>query len=247
MVERQTENLKVESSILFVDIILINSYLLIYLKNRNFLNKSNMLANSLKKKKNFNYLQHIYLVRLGNVCAYQEFLNYQYYNLHYLQNIYKIKLKEKNINSLYSLPKKLTKYILFKTKSTHLNQFGIKYFNEIIYMFLVNIWLKNSKNICLYIKRKLDSIHFKQHRVYFLFFCKVLNKYVLPNFRILQIKGITLKFKGKLGRGGTARKKTIFYHKGQYSLSNKFLSLNRNKWDVWTKTGTVGCTFQIFY
>lgn len=247
MVERQTENLKVESSILFVDTIPINYYLLLYLINKDFLNKSNILVNNLQKKKKINYLQNIYLIRLGNIHTYQEFLNYQYYNLHYLQNIYKIKLKEKNINSLYSLPKKLIKYILFKTEYKNFKQFGIKYFNEIVYMFLVNIWLKNSKNICLYIKRKLDSVHFKKHRVYFLFFCKILSNYVLPNFQILQIKGITLKFKGKLGRGGTARKKTIFYHKGQYSLSNKFLSLNRNKWDVWTKTGTVGCTFQIFY
>jgi hypothetical protein len=39
----------------------------------------------------------------------------------------------------------------------------------------------------------------------------------------------------------------MFYRRGLYSLSNKSLSLNRNKWDVWTKTGTFGCTFQIFY
>lgn len=81
----------------------------------------------------------------------------------------------------------------------------------------------------MYIKKKLDSVHFKKHRMYFLFFFRILNRYILPNFQILQIKGITLKFKGKLGRGGNARKKTMFYHKGYYSLSNKFLSLNRNK------------------
>lgn len=139
MVERQTENLKVESSILFVDTIPINYYLLLYLINKDFLNKSNILVNNLQKKKKINYLQNIYLIRLGNIHTYQEFLNYQYYNLHYLQNIYKIKLKEKNINSLYSLPKKLIKYILFKTEYKNFKQFGIKYFNEIVYMFLVNI------------------------------------------------------------------------------------------------------------
>lgn len=50
----------------------------------------------------------------------------------------------------------------------------------------------------------------------------------MPNFRILKLKGITLKFKGKLGRGGNARKKTIFYHKGYYSSTNKMLALNKN-------------------
>ena len=101
--------------------------------------------------------------------------------------------------------------------------------------------------MCKFIKSKLDSVHFKKHRAYFLFFFKILNIYIIPNFKILKIKGITLKFKGKLARGGNSRKKTIFYHRGYYSLSNKCLSLNRHKWNVWTKTGAVGCTFQIFY
>ncbi len=114
-------------------------------------------------------------------------------------------------------------------------------------MFLINIWLKNTKNICLYIKRKLDNIHFKRHKRYFLFFFRVINRYIIPNMYLLQIKGITLRFNGKLGRGGNARKKVIFYRKGQYSLSNKNLSLNQNKWDIWTKTGSVGCSLQLFY
>jgi hypothetical protein len=114
-------------------------------------------------------------------------------------------------------------------------------------MFLVCVWLKNSKLLCKFIKRKLDSVHFKKHRSYFLFFFKILNLYVIPNLTLLKVKGITLKFKGKLGRGGNSRKKTTFYHKKYYSLSNKCLSLNQHKWNVWTQTGAVGCVFQIFY
>jgi hypothetical protein len=39
----------------------------------------------------------------------------------------------------------------------------------------------------------------------------------------------------------------MLYKQGYYSLSNKMLAINVNKWDVWTETGTFGCTFQIFY
>jgi hypothetical protein len=39
----------------------------------------------------------------------------------------------------------------------------------------------------------------------------------------------------------------MFYKSGYYSLSNKMLSLNTQKWDVWTKTGSVGCTMRVFY
>jgi hypothetical protein len=80
-----------------------------------------------------------------------------------------------------------------------------------------------------------------------LFFFKILNKYIKPNFKELQVKGISLVFKGKLAKGGNARKRTLFYKTGLYSLSNKLLSLNTNKWDVWTKTGSFGCVMRIFY
>jgi len=165
----------------------------------------------------------------------------------YLQNIFKLNLKEKYINALYTIPHKTTKYILFKMRFKSFKFFKIKYFNEVLFMLIINFWLKNAKNISLFIKRKLDSVHFKRHRAYFLFFFRLIKKYIVPNFTILKLRGVTLKFKGKLGRGGNSRKKTMFFWRGYYSLSNKFLALNRNKWDVWTKTGTVGCTLQIFY
>ncbi len=78
-------------------------------------------------------------------------------------------------------------------------------------------------------KKKLDTVHFKKHRFYFLFFFKILNKYIKPNFQSLQIKGIYLVFRGKLGKGGNSRKKVMFYKSGYYSLSNKLLCLNTQK------------------
>lgn len=145
------------------------------------------------------------------------------------------------------MPKSVSKKILFKTSKISYKKFNIKYFNEIIYLFLINAWLKNSKNICKYIKKKLEFVHFKKHKSYFLFFFKIIKKYIISNFNLLKIKGLTLLFKGKLSRGGNARKKTLFLKKGYFSLSNKLLCLNVNKWDVWTKTGTFGCQMQIFY
>jgi ribosomal protein S3 len=109
------------------------------------------------------------------------------------------------------------------------------------------MWLKSSKNICKYIKKKLDNVHFKKHRRYFLFFFKILNKFIKPIFKHLNIKGIKLTFRGKLGKGGNSRKRVMSYKAGEFSLSNKMLCINSNKWDVWTKTGTVGCSMHIFY
>lgn len=200
---------------------------------------------NLKKleKKNFN----LFFIEENTKYNFTTFRFYQFFNLNYLKNIYNINLKEKNINAIKTLPKKLSKNVLFKVRNVSFKQFNIKYFNEIAHLFLVNMWLKNLKNICKYIKKKLDSVHFKQHRLYFLFFFKILNKYIKPNFVDLQLKGIYLVFRGKLGKGGNSRKKVMFFKKGYYSLSNKLLCLNTQKWDVWTKTGTVGCTMRLFY
>jgi hypothetical protein len=118
---------------------------------------------------------------------------------------------------------------LYKVRNINFKQFNIKYFNEVSHLFLVNFWLKNLKNICRYIKKKLNSVHFKKHRLYFLFFFKIINKYIKPNFKELQLKGVYLVFKGKLGKGGNSRKKTMFYKTGYYSLSNKMLCLNTYK------------------
>ena len=230
-------------------VLYIQKYIIIYVINSYLiLNDYKILfyQNSTKNKfnvKNFN----IFFLKRNNLYKFTLFKNYQLFNSHYLKNIYKINLKEKNINAINILPKKLSKKILFKTSRISYKKFNIKYFNEIIYLFLVNIWLKNSKNICKYIKKKLEHIHFKKHKGYFLFFFKIINKYIVSNFNLLKLKGIALIFRGKLSRGGNSRKKVLALKRGYFSLSNKLLSLNVNKWDVWTKTGTFGCSLQLFY
>lgn len=252
MVERQTENLKVESSILFAGILKcfkISQFITI-LVEINYV-KINHPIIYYNQQKNFtvnNIKQYqIFFVEQNNKNKFSNFKIFQLFTASYLKNIYNMNIVEKNINAISILPTKLSKNFLYKVRNINFKQFNIKYFNEVGYLFLVNIWLKNLKNICKYIKKTLDNIHFKKHRLYFLFFFKILNKYIKPNYNQLQIKGLYLVFRGKLGKGGNARKKVMFYKNGYYSLSNKMLCLNTQKWDIWTKTGTVGCTMRLFY
>ena len=235
MVERQTENLKVRSSILLIGIILtVNDYLLVLLyvnlnnNNKYYINKT---------KYNNNYIQLLHYNFYNEKKKLSKEI-YHLFNLHYLQYIYKINIKEKNINAIKILPKSINKFILYKTRNISFKSFKIKYFNEVIYLFLVNIFLKNSKNICKFIKKKLENVHFKEHRRYFLFFFKIINEYIKNNFKILKINGLLMKLKGKLGRGGNSRTKTMFFRIGKTSQGDKSLALNTNKWNVWTKTGS---------
>ena len=225
-----------------------NFYTLIYIYF--IINNKIIFTNSNLNKKNniinLNLLNYFFFKK-SYKYTYRSFFNYQLFNTIYLNSVYKVNLKEKHINTVNILPKKVIKHIIYKTKYKNYKNLGIKYFNVILYMFLINIWLKNSKLICNYIKTKLDNVFFKKHRKYFLFFFKLIKNYIIPNFKTLNIKGIKLQFKGKLARGGNSRKKTMRLQNGFYSLSNKCLALNQHKWNVWTKTGAVGCLFQLFY
>lgn len=226
--------------------IYIQKNVIIYIIIKHLINKIS-LYNFIKIKHNKNININIFLIKKNNLYKFTLYKNFQLFNMCFLKNIYKINLIEKNINAINILPKNLSKKILFKTNKISYKKFNIKYFNEIIYLFLINSWLKNSKNICKYIKKKLENTHFKKHKGYFLFFFKIIIKYIISNFNVLKLKGLTLTFRGKLGKGGNARKKVLSLKRGHFSLSNKLLCLNVNKWDVWTKTGTFGCSMQFFY
>lgn len=208
MVERQTENLKVKSSILFTDIVINHTLLIANIKNKKCIKNINYI--NIKKTTKINKF-FLYNLHSKKKTLYYSFLNFQQFNSIYLYHIFRLNFQEKYVNSLRIIPKKVTKYILFKTRFKSFKFFGIKYFNEILYMLIINFLLKNSKNIAIFIKNKLDTTHFKKHRAYFLFFFRLLRRYIAPNFSILHVKGVSLKFKGKLGRGGNSRKKTLFF------------------------------------
>lgn len=252
VVERQTENLKVRSSILFVSIMLIkpNKYLLfpIIIDVNTPPSEHPYYSKKLQLNKKTNWdLYKLFFIDTSKSYKFGTYRFYQMFNAAYLKSVYNVSLAEKNINVLKTLPKKLVKIFSYKVQNISYKQFSIKYFNEVAYLFLISSWIKNVKPICKYIKKRLDKVHFKRHRSYFLFFFRILNKYIKPNFEQLKIKGLYLVFRGKLGRGGNSRKKVMFYKKGEYSLSNKLLAMNSYKWDIWTKTGTVGCTMRIFF
>ena len=71
--------------------------------------------------------------------TYPSYFAYQQFNLYYLKHIFNINLTEKNINALHVLPKNLMHRVLFKTRHKHYKSYNIKYFNEVVYLFVVNI------------------------------------------------------------------------------------------------------------
>jgi hypothetical protein len=67
---------------------------------------------STKVKQTNKYYEAVLFLNYKNKKQYWFYYSYQEFNLIYLQNIYKINLKQKSINSLSILPAKLIKNIL---------------------------------------------------------------------------------------------------------------------------------------
>jgi hypothetical protein len=208
----------------------INNHLLIYIVKKKrthpiyYKKKLNVI-----KIKNIKVNYQLFFIDNKNFKKF--FLNFylNIFNNKYLKHIYNLNFKEKNINCLDVIPQNIKKSLLYRTQSMNFKQFGVKYFNEVAFLFVINIFVKNCKNICIFIKKSLDKVHFKKHRLYFFFFFSILSNYIEPFFKELKLKGFTLIFKGKLAKGGNSRKQTLFYKKGLYSLSNKNLKMEKNK------------------
>jgi hypothetical protein len=90
-------------------------------------------------KLNKSSLFSVFFVEINNTYKYSRFLHYQFFNLNYLQNIFKINLKEKSINGLDCLPSKITKFLMYKVRHISYKQFGVKYFNEVAHLFVLNV------------------------------------------------------------------------------------------------------------
>lgn len=118
----------------------ISPYLIIFFLDKlNFDNNNNIYKYNNNNHNLVNFKYDIFLLTQNNDNKFLNFKFFQLYTLVYLQNIYKIKLQEKNINCIDILPMHLTQNFLFKVRYTNFKQLGIKYFNEVGYLFLVNI------------------------------------------------------------------------------------------------------------
>lgn len=119
----------------------LNTTLILYISLDHLTDKSNLIfysPNFSLKIKNSQFYD-LFFIEINNKNKFSSFKFFQFFTALYLQNIYKINLKEKNINAISVLPKKLSKSFLFKVRNINFKQFNIKYFNEVGYLFLVNI------------------------------------------------------------------------------------------------------------
>ena len=173
---------------------------------------------------------------------YKFYYNYFFYNKFFLntfiKNFSEVNLNCKNLFDEYN------KNIIINSKNK--TEFKIKNFDSIFFLWFISFFFKSIKNVCIFIKDTLEEIYFKDHTLCYNFFFFICNELWL-NKKMLRLGGIHIYFKGKLNRGGNARKKKIIFKKGLYSNTNKLLKLNYEKFSIRTDTGSQHCFFKIFF
>lgn len=134
--------------------------------------------------------------------------------------------------------KKITKSALSAFPFLQLNRVAA-HFIATIYTALI---LKETKALTLFIKKLMREVHFKKHPFYFTFVGSLIRDSIQPQLHKFNCLGLSVVFRGKLGIGGNARKRSLKYQTGMISSSSKYVKLSRSIDVVRTKTGIVGFT-----
>jgi hypothetical protein len=119
----------------------INPYLTLFLGLNSLTTKTTVTKYSQNFCLNLNSLPNysVFFVEQNNKNKFSNFKIFQLFTASYLKHIYNISIVEKNINAIKVLPNKLSKNFLYKVRNINFKQFNIKYFNEVGYLFLINI------------------------------------------------------------------------------------------------------------
>lgn len=195
----------------------------------------NAYKDSNKYYTNF-YQNNLYFIR---------FFIFKYLNEFLLDKNFYLSLQKNNIDIieksiLYNMLLKKTKRLGFLKEIS----FKIKSFINLILICLYSkdvILLKNT------IKGILERLHFKKHKK-FLYNLKVLLKSIAYIFFYkFKCLGLYIQVKGKIGLGGSSKKKKFLFKLGSFSFTNKSQKLVYSKDAIRTYSGVLGFEVYLTY
>lgn len=98
---------------------------------------------------------------------------------------------------------------------------------------------KNLSHLVTYLRQMFTAVNFFKHKFLLYFFRAVFSE--LNRCKELPVRGLFIKFRGKLAQAGNSRRKRFLVGCGQVSTS--YGSLYRvEKFQIKTFTGAIGCT-----
>ena len=126
-------------------------------------------------------------------------------------------------------------------KSLNIN---LKFFIKLL---LVGLFTKDVVLLKNFIKYILENIHFKKHKS-FLYNLKIVIYLIFKLLlKFLNILGIYIKIKGKIGVGGNLKKRKFSLKLGKFSFTKKNQKLNYLKDSIRTYSGVLGFEIYLTY
>jgi len=205
------------------------SYLFLFLKNNQYnTSKFNTLSNY--------YKNNLFFIKYYIVKFIYGYLN----NKKLLFSLKKNQLGFNDNLVGYSLILNKAKRLLF-LKELNIN---LKSFIEFL---LVSLYSKDVILFKNFIKYILENIHFKKHKR-FLYNLKVLLNLILNIYSYdLQLLGLYIKIKGKIGVGGNLKKRKYSFKNGSFSFTKKNQKLSYNRDIIRTYSGVLGFEIYLAY
>lgn len=93
----------------------------------------------------------------------------------------------------------------------------------------------------------MESLNFKNHKKFVMFFNNLINKYSGLFIDVLGIKGFFFDIRGKVGVTGSSKKRHFYSKFGSIGRSKKNSKIDINQNLVRTYSGVMGLTYIINY
>lgn len=108
-------------------------------------------------------------------------------------------------------------------------------------------YLKDPQGIIWLAEKIITEAHLKKHKRLFALLARILRSWYNVLHRVHKAQGVSLFFKGKLGKKGSVKKSKFFNKSGLVSLSSKKLRMNYRSFIITTHTGVIGAAVSVFY
>lgn len=209
--------------------LIFNNYYPIVLVNNKKLNNS--FYSLFRKNNNNNYL---YLTNKIFINFFEKFLKKNIY-MRVVNNFF-FKIKDENF---------------IKFLHEYKNYQPLYFKNFIFSDFLEIIWysfkLKDLNLLSQWITKFMETLNFKNHKKFIMFFQNFIYKNSGLFINDLKIKGFFFDIRGKVGVTGSSKKRHISFKFGSLGKSTKKFKINLNQNLVRTYSGVLGLTYIICY
>lgn len=139
------------------------------------------------------------------------------------------------------------KYITRRLQ-TYAYQFSTIFFlSEFIEIVFLGLKQKNLTVILSYIQKILNKLIIWDHKRFFVFLYELFREHFFYFFDSLNIKGMRIILKGKIGVGGNSRKRKMYLKLGSVTKIQPFRSVQTMNALLSTTTGALGLTVNIYY